>query len=172
MTTTVYSNKHFSIEEKIFNGRNNKKLKYNYMKVSETVSILPILNNKKIIIEKQFRHVLGRYLYELPAGHMEKNETPKQAAGRELEEETGYKANRIRFMFKAFVSPGLSTELLHYFIADKLKKTKTNFDEEEEIETIEVTFDEILEMIKNNEIKNNMTITSIFFYLQFFKNKI
>ncbi len=170
MEGTVYKNKYFSIEEKSFNGKDGGTSIYNYMKVGLTVSILPVLNDKKIILERQFRHALGKYIYEIPAGHGETGEDPKTAAARELEEETGYKAGRVRFMFKAFVSPGFSTELLHYFVADNLQKTKTNLDKDEDIEIFEVSFEKALDMIKNNEIESAMSINSILFYLKFFEN--
>ncbi len=170
MDNVVYKNKYFSIEEKSFNSKDGSKSIYSYMKVGITVSILPILNDKKIILERQFRHALGRYIYEIPAGHGETGEDPETAASRELEEETGYKAGRIRFMFKAFVSPGFSTELLHYFVADNLKKTKTNLDKDEDIKIFEVSIEKALDMIKNNEIESAMSINSILFYLKFFEN--
>ena len=125
------------------------------------VAIVPITNDGKIILIRQFRKPIEEAIYEIPAGLINKGEELKDAAARELEEETGYKANKIEFALTVYTSPGYSTEKLHIFIARDLVATKNNPDEDENIEVAITPIETALQMIKNGEIKDGKTIVGI-----------
>ncbi|MGC8479288.1 MAG: NUDIX hydrolase [Candidatus Micrarchaeia archaeon] len=151
-----------------------KKFAYNgreyirkYIETPETVCIVAVLKNKKIILEKQYRQIIKKTIIEIPAGKLRHNESPKNGALRELEEETGYKAMRIKYLFSAYASPGFSNEIMHYFLADKLKKTKTNRDFDETIKLIEVDIKDAIKLIKTGKIKNSTSIAGILYYTNF-----
>ncbi|MBL1213559.1 MAG: NUDIX hydrolase [Ignavibacteriae bacterium] len=127
--------------------------------------VLPILDNGKIIVVKQYRYPFDRFLFELPAGKLEKDEDPAYCAKRELTEETGYSASEIIKMGSIFTTPGFCTEELHLYAAKGLTKGDHNREEGEQgMEVYEYTLDEIIEMIKNGEIVDSKTICSIFHY--------
>lgn len=135
----------------------------------DTVCVLPIMKNGKLLLERQYRHSLDKYLYEVPAGHMNKGERPADAARRELEEETGYLAKRLTHMFNMYEAPGSHSEFLYSYLAQNLEKTEERKEIDEIIEIVEVSRQEALRMIKTNRISDAKTISSILFYLTFIR---
>jgi len=116
----------------------------------ESVAIIPIKNNK-ILLVKQFRHIFG-YIWEIPAGKIEKNESPLKAAKRELLEETGYKG-KFEKIGKFIVTPGYSNEVMHFYIAYDIEKVK-EFDKKE---IKEIKFFDI-NKVKTKDLKTNFAI--------------
>lgn len=124
--------------------------------------VVPIKNDGKLILVKQFRYPLQKKLIELPAGKLDKNEDPLICAKRELEEETGYKANEFKKLGKIYTSPGYSTEILYIYSAMDLIPGNHNREEGEMgMEIIEVTLKQAEEMIINGEITDAKTIVGI-----------
>ena len=99
--------------------------------------IIPV-HGSKLVLERQYRPAIGRWLYELPAGLIEKGEEPIEAARRELKEETGFTAASIEHAFSSYSSPGLSDEIVHFFIARGLRKGKRHLEKHEIIETRDI----------------------------------
>ncbi|MGC8649265.1 MAG: NUDIX hydrolase [Candidatus Micrarchaeia archaeon] len=150
----------------------NKKVKNKMVEIAEVIEndavvILPILNNK-IIMEWQYRPALGKYIYEIPAGHIKNGENKKYAVIRELEEETGYIAKRINKLLTFYSMPGISKMKTYVYIAKDLVKGKQNLDQDEIINIKFVTINKALQMIKSGNIKDEKTIIAILFYLKFF----
>ena len=123
---------------------------------------------KTVILTKQFRlpsFVNGNsngMLIEACAGLLD-NDNPEECIRRETEEETGYKITDVRKIFQAYMSPGSVTELLHFFIAEYTKSMKLHEGggiehEEENIEVLEIPFQQAMEMAESNEIKDGKTI--------------
>ena len=124
------------------------------------VVIIPILDDKIILI-KQWRHPVNCELIELPAGKLNKGEDPLEAAKRELEEETGYKANNLEFLGCIYTTPGFSDEKLYFYKAVDLIPSKTNFDEGEIIEPFIISLDQAFTMIKEGKIIDAKTIIGV-----------
>ncbi len=130
-----------------------------------------LLYNKKqntVILTRQFRlptYLNGNssgMLIEACAGLLD-NEHPDDAIRRETEEETGYKIEKIQKIFEAYMSPGSVTEILHFFVAEYSSGMKVNegggvAHEQENIEVLEVSFREAINMIESGEIKDAKTI--------------
>ena len=133
----------------------------------DAVAVLPILDDGRIIIEKQYRHPLERYLYEIPAGHIDKGETPAAAARRELEEETGYYPKKLKRIFGIFEAPGSFTQFLHVFLAEDLVQKKISRETDEVITTIKISLEKAQNMILRNQICDAKTISSILYYSRF-----
>lgn len=127
------------------------------------VTIVALTEDNKIPFVKQFRIATGKHLLELPAGLIDHNENPKQAALRELEEETGWLAEEVKFLVEFYTSPGFTNEKVHIFKAENLKKTQVNFDDTENIEIIELTMEEALHKIKLGEIIDAKTIVGLLY---------
>jgi ADP-ribose pyrophosphatase len=87
-----------------------------------------------IVLVRQDRHAVGTDLWEVPAGVLERGEDPAQAASRELREETGYRARRMRYLWAAYSSPGFCTELLRFFVAEGIEPGEPEPDDNEEFE--------------------------------------
>jgi ADP-ribose pyrophosphatase len=122
MIKTIYKGKRLNLV--IYK---NKKIEREMVFVPESVAIVPTKNNK-ILLVKQFRYPFG-YIWEIPAGKVEKNESPLKAAKRELLEETGYKG-KFKKIGKFIISPGYSNEVMHFYLAYNIKKVK-EFDKKE-----------------------------------------
>jgi len=85
-----------------------------------SVVVLPVLPDGKILLIQQYRHATRQYLWELVAGRMDPGETPKAAAARELIEETGYRAKRLRVFLDVFPTPGFLEERMFLLLAEGL----------------------------------------------------
>jgi len=131
------------------------------------VVILPFVDEQTIMLIKNRRYVVGQQLIELPAGTLEKTEPPMNCAGRELLEETGYLAGKMKVIGNFFSSPGILTEKMYAYAAYDLQKQKQQLEEGEEIELLQVSFEESLEMIRRGEISDGKTIATLLMYEQF-----
>lgn len=119
-------------------------------------------DDKKIILVKQFRYPFKKFMYELPAGKLEKNEDPLLCAKRELIEETGFRAEKISKLGAICTTPGFCTEILHIYYAENLTKGEHAREEGEYgMETYEFTLEEIQKMISAGEITDAKTICGI-----------
>ena len=125
------------------------------------VCCIPVLDNGDICLIKQYRYAIREYVIELPAGKLEIGETPIHCAKRELEEEIGFEAKKIRFLTMFYPAVGFVNEEMHLFLAGDLKKTKTNPDEDEFIELIPKTLDQAIEMIYSGDITDAKTIIGL-----------
>ena len=115
----------------------------------------------KILLVKQFRYPMKEVLYELPAGKLEIGEDPFEAAKRELEEETGYCANKWTDLGFVYTSPGYSDEKLYLYEAEDLEFTHCHPDEGEIIQAFEYKYDDVLKMIDNGEINDAKTLSAL-----------
>jgi ADP-ribose pyrophosphatase len=132
------------------------------------VVILPLLSDDKVMLIQNRRYAIRQVLLELPAGTLGKDEDPMNAAGRELEEETGLLAGRMTAMPGFYSSPGVLTEKMFPFIARDLEKTKQALEEGEEIETYPVPLSEALAMCGDGRIIDGKTIATLLLYERFF----
>ncbi len=130
------------------------------VKHSGGVVILAIKDDK-ILLVKQFRYPIKEIMFELPAGKLEAGEDPFEAAKRELEEETGYCADKWTDLGYVYTSPGYSNEKLYLYKAENLKFTHCHPDEGEIIQAFEYTYNDVLKMIDNGQIKDAKTLCAL-----------
>jgi ADP-ribose pyrophosphatase len=129
------------------------------------VVIVPILEDGKVIFERQFRFSVGDYILELPAGTLEEGEDPFECARRELLEETGYIAEDWEKVAEFYLAPGYSTEYMYLFFARKLKFLGGNLDEDEDIEVLSLSREEILRSIERGEIRDAKSLVGSLLYI-------
>ena len=126
--------------------------------------VVPIQDDGKIILVKQFRYPLQKKLIELPAGKLDKGEDPLICATRELEEETGYKVKEIKKLGEIYTAPGYCTEILHIYSAKGLTPGNHNREEGEHgMEILELSLNQVEEMILKGEITDAKTIVGIYY---------
>ncbi len=130
-----------------------------------SVVIIPKIAKDRFILIRQFRFAARSWLWEFPAGGVEKGESLKKAASRELMEEIGYRPQRVRFLLKFYPTPGVSGEVMHLYLAEKLIPRWGRQDEDEEIEAHAFTAGQIERMIKQKKIIDAKTILG-FYYLK------
>lgn len=162
-------------ESKIIYNGNVVKLRIDYIEDKEmrirevvqhpgAVAILPLVSDEKIILVKQYRHPIGKWILEVPAGTLKEGESPEECALRELEEETGYKAGKLTKMLTIYPSPGYSTETIHIYIASKLERSTQRLEEDEELETVEIGLDEaIRKLLKSGEVDGKTLIVLLYY---------
>ncbi len=162
----VYAGSAFKVEAFLIKKTGTR---FSRVIMGNVVVVLPITKDGKVLLEKQYRYPLGKTLYEIPAGHVEKGESIAAAGKRELEEETGYRASRLTHMTSFYPTPGISEELIHLYLAEGLEKTEKNLDLDEIIETVKVSKAKMLNMIKQNKIEDGKSMVALLYYLCFFK---
>jgi ADP-ribose pyrophosphatase len=125
---------------------------------------VPVLDDGRIILVRQLRYPLGEYILELPAGKLGRGEDPEAAAGRELEEETGWTSGTLEKLTTMHTSPGFSDEVLHVFLATDLRKSPLGHKREEGESSMTVhilTLEEALHMVESGEISDGKTIVGL-----------
>ena len=125
------------------------------------VCIVPLLPDGTIGVIRQWRSAVQEYLWELPAGGLEKDENPEDCAGRELIEEIGYKAGKLTPLFQCFLAPGYSSELMHGFLGEELEMVGAQPEEDENIDLRPMGLEELLPMIDSGEIRDSKTICGL-----------
>jgi ADP-ribose pyrophosphatase len=115
----------------------------------------------RILLEKQYRHAAGRFLYELPAGRIDKGENPLKAAKRELLEETGYSARRWKRILHFWASPGFVAEAMSLYLARDLEPGPAQPEDDEVISLQLLPLKKALAMVLNNNIQDAKTIAGI-----------
>jgi ADP-ribose pyrophosphatase len=128
------------------------------------VIILGITNEGKIPMIRQYRKPAKQIMFELPAGKLEKDEDPGEAALREFKEETGYSAESIRHISSFYPTVGYSEEVLHLYFAEDLTAGQTDFDENESIEIEEYLPETLYELIATGEINDGKTLLALLLY--------
>lgn len=124
------------------------------------------IKNGRIILVKQYRHPVRRITYELPAGKIDRNESPIKCMKREFEEETGYRFSSYRKLISYNPTPAFSDEVIHIYLLKGIKKGRFNPDRDEFIEVVEVPVKEVIKMIDKSEITDSKTIIGVLMCLK------
>jgi len=125
------------------------------------VAVVPMLEDGRVILVKQYRHAVGKILMEIPAGTLYPDETPEECALRELREEVGYAAGRLEKLTSVYLAPGYSTELIHLFLSTDLQPAEGETDEDEFLKPVTLTLDEAVAQIANGEIQDAKTVAAL-----------
>ena len=125
------------------------------------ICVVPVQDDGKIILVRQFRKPAEQALLELPAGSIEIGEDPLVCAHRELEEECGLKAAQMTPLFQCYLAPGYSSEFMHGFLARGLQKVDLNPEDDEILEIETYALNELLPMINDGRIRDAKTICGV-----------
>jgi ADP-ribose pyrophosphatase len=131
--------------------------------------VLPVLDDGRVVLIRQYRHATRQYLWELVAGRIDAGETPKRAAARELLEETGYRAKRFYVFLDVFPTPGFVEERMFILLAEGLTAGKAQPEEDEKIEARAYRFKELKEMIYRGKLRDAKSVAGILYYLTFLR---
>src|ERR1700722_710126 len=134
---------------------------------SGSVVVMPVLDDGKIVLIRQYRHAARQYLWELVAGRIDPGESIKQAAVRELIEETGLRAKKIRLFLEFWPSPGFLEEKMFVLLAEGVTQGEAHPEEDERIEAKAFTRPELKKMLQKGVLRDAKTISSLLYYFQF-----
>ncbi len=165
-TDMLYEGKVFSVEKRLILLPNHKKATRDVVITKNAVGILPITEDGKIILVKQYRSGPMKELLEIPAGKIEEGEDPLMAARRELQEEIGFDSDQMRFLTSVYVSPGILNEKIILYAATDLKASRLENDEDEFIEVFSFTKEEILDKIKKGYVEDAKKEAALFAYFK------
>jgi ADP-ribose pyrophosphatase len=136
-----------------------------------SVVVLPVFHDGRILMIRQYRHSAGQYLWELVAGRRDGDETFAHGAYRELQEETGYTARRMRQLCDLFPSPGFLQEKMVIFLAQGLQAGPANPEADEKITPRIFSLREALAWIRLGKIRDGKSIAGILYYARFIAKK-
>ncbi len=125
------------------------------------VAVVPLLDDGRVILIRQYRHGAGKALWELPAGVLAAGELPEACARRELAEEIGQAPGELLHLFSTYTSPGFSTELIHIFLARDLQAVEASAESDENIRPVPVPLSEAVEMVCRGEIQNAAAVCGL-----------
>lgn len=133
-----------------------------YIRHPGAVVILPLFEDRTVLVEKQFRYPLHRVFVEFPAGKIDRGEDTLASAKRELEEETGYTASDWRYVTTIHNAIGYSDERLLVYLAQGLKAGTAHCDEEEFIQTCKMPLEELVRWVKEGKVSDVKTVIGTF----------
>ena len=118
----------------------------------------------QVLLVRQLRPAVGKAVLELPAGLIDPGEEPLETARRELEEETGFAAEKLELLVAFYTSPGFTDELIHIYAASGLRETAQRHDDEEEIEVVRMPVAAAIEQVMQGEISDAKTVAGLLAY--------
>jgi ADP-ribose pyrophosphatase len=130
------------------------------------VAILPLVDPGRVCLLRNRRPIVGETLLEIPAGTLEPNEAPEDAAVRELAEETGYRAARWRRLTAFFSSPGVLSERTHLFLAEDLTPGEMRPERDEDLEPQVIAWPQALAWARDGTIRDAKTLVALLLWEQ------
>ena len=124
-------------------------------------AVVPMKDDWTVVMVRQYRHAVGDFIYEIPAGKLHPGEDPKDCAAREVEEETGYKVNRLEPLLSFLTTPGFTNEIIHIFVGRELSQGTQNLGADEVLEIIEMPLDQAIARINDGAIQDAKTIIGL-----------
>jgi ADP-ribose pyrophosphatase len=157
----VYQNPWMSLREDIAEMPDGRTTVYGVVSFGDCVGVVPFLDDDRVILVRQYRYVQKDIRWEIPTGGVKEGESLRDAAQRELQEETGYEAEQLTWISSYYTSKSVCEETAHLYIGEGLSPAPCLPDETEFIEVKDFGFAEILRMVNNCEIMDSMSVIAI-----------
>lgn len=162
-TRTIHRGRIFTVEIDRVKLPHGPEVDIEVVRHPGSVVLIPMPSPNEIILVRQFRYVVGRYLWELPAGSLKQDEDPEEGARRECHEEVGLLPGRLDLLAALYPTPGFCTERMNFYRATDLQQPSVTAqqDEDEDLEPRTFTLDELRTLIRTGEIVDMKTITGL-----------
>lgn len=152
----------FTIRRDTLKTPDGRETKFEIIEHGGSVIIIPIDENGKILLVRQYRHATGGDLLELPAGTLDENEDPEVCAAREIREETGMAAGKLVKLGDFYLAPGYSTEFMVVFLATDLRYSPLEADADEFLSIESLPVAEVIKMAERGEIPDAKSLAALF----------
>lgn len=163
--TLIHKGVKFDFEQVTFRRADGREVRREVVRHPGAVVILPLLDppgpDQRIVMIRNQRFTLERELWELPAGTMEPPEPPHLTAVRELEEETGYSAGKVRPIGTFFTTPGMTDELMHAFVATDLSRVPQRLEEDERIRVEVLSVADAFGLLDSAELRDAKSMLTL-----------
>lgn len=162
--TIIYRGRRITLDVSRIKLPNGYEMSVEKVLFPKAVAILPIYEDNKVVLIRQFRPVIGKFIIEVPAGVVEPGENEDEALIRELREEIGAEVSSFKKLFEGFTSPGYSTEYLIIYYATIKNLGEPKPESYEVIDRVILSFDEAIEMLTRGEIYDLKTALALTLY--------
>ena len=161
-STEVFRGRGFRVKHESVTLGSGVETDYDILVFPGASAIVPLLDRETVLLLRQYRHAVGKTIWEIPAGTFNAGETPLDCAQRELPEETGYSAAQWHPLGEILPIPGHSDKRVHLFLATDLRRGGQNLDADEIVDVTPVTFDDAMAMIVSGKIMDAKSICALF----------
>ena len=141
-----------------------KPSKREYVRHSGGAGVLAVDDEGFVYLVSQFRYPYGKNTIEIPAGKRERGEDPRVCAERELEEETGLKADRIELLATVYPTPAYTDEVLYVYLATGLRNVRSHLDDGEFLNVRKMKFEDALALADSGAVNDSKTLIAIYKY--------
>jgi ADP-ribose pyrophosphatase len=155
----------FNVHRMEFTGSDGKTYHREVIRHPGAVVLLPLLDRDTVVLIENHRPTVGETLLELPAGTREVDEDPEVTAARELAEETGYQAGKLKLIHEFFSAPGIGDELMHLYLAEDLSEGSHHREVTEQIENRIASRREIQQWVEEGKIRDAKTLIGLYAFL-------
>jgi ADP-ribose pyrophosphatase len=165
----VFAGRKVVLEIRTYRGRDGREAVREVVRHRGSVAILAFPRPGRVLLERAWRHAVGREMLEIPAGTLEPGEDPAACAARELAEETGYRATHLEPLLAIHPSPGVLSERLTVYVATGLRRGRTAREAGEEIRNVLVPVEKVLRMIREGRVTDAKTVAALLYWDRFRK---
>ena len=167
--TTLHQGRVFRLVNETYSLANGVTSDMDFIQHPGAAAMVPMLNQSEVVLIKQYRHAIREFIWEIPAGTIDPEESAIHCAKRELIEEIGYSANDWHQLGTITPLPGYSDERIHIFLASELQPANQNLDDDELLNVHSMELSKALEMIFSGEIQDGKTISGLFLAFNWIK---
>jgi len=160
--TTLHQGRVFRLVSEKYTLDNGVTSDMDFIQHPGAAAMVPMLNQREVVLIKQYRHALREIIWEIPAGTLDPGESPVHCARRELIEEIGYSANVWHQLGTITPLPGYTDERIHIFLASELMPAEQDLDADEMLNVDKMELNKAFEMILSGEIQDGKTISGLF----------
>jgi ADP-ribose pyrophosphatase len=157
----LYRGRVFGFCEEEVTLPNGRRTTYGVVRHPGSTGIVPVADDGTVVMTRQYRHPVGGYLLEIPAGTNDPGESSLTCAYRELEEETGMRADELVLLNRIHILPAYTDEVIHVYLARGLRPSRQNLDPDEVLTVEHHSFDALMAMIADGRITDALTILAL-----------
>ncbi|MDQ3009556.1 MAG: NUDIX hydrolase [Acidobacteriota bacterium] len=157
----IFTGTIFSVERDRLREENGSEIVREVVRHAGGAGCLPLFDDGRVALVKQYRHPARRELLEIPAGKIEAGEMPVECAAREVEQEIGFRARRLQPLADFYSTPGFCEERLYVYLATELEQAEQNLDHDEFVEIVYLPLNEAVAMAERGEIEDSKTIIAL-----------